>query len=296
MGPLLFLLYINDLPNCLTNCVPWMYADDTHLTYAGDNTGDMESSLNHDLENVKKWLIANKLTLNMTKTEFMLIGSRQRLYALTNPPIPEINGAPITQVSVAKSLGVLIDNNLNWSSHVDKLTKKVASGIGALKRIRHLVPQTTLRSIYHALLQPHFDYCNVVWGNCGITLHDKLQKLQNRAARVLTFSNFDANASELLKILGWKNLVSQQQIALATMVYKCLQGLAPGYLCSKFTNRESVYSLRGSERKLNVPFPRTNCYKNSFSYRGATVWNSLPLKARQAESLGLFKNLIKDIF
>lgn len=296
LGPLLFLLYINDLPNCLTNCVPWMYADDTHLTYAGDNTGDIESSLNHDLENVKKWLIANKLTLNMTKTEFMLIGSRQRLYALTNPPIPEINGAPITQVSVAKSLGVLIDNNLNWSSHVDKLTKKVASGIGALKRIRHLVPQTTLRSIYHALLQPHFDYCNVVWGNCGITLHDKLQKLQNRAARVLTFSNFDANASELFKILGWKNLVSQQQIALATMVYKCLQGLAPEYLCSKFTNRESVYSLRDSERKLNVPFPRTNYYRNSFSYRGATVWNSLPLKARQAESLGLFKNLIKDIF
>ena len=106
MGPLLFLLYINDLPNCLTNCVPWMYADDTHLTYAGDNTGDIESRLNHDLENVKKWLIANKLTLNMTKTEFMLIGSRQRLYALTNPPIPEINGAPITQVSVAKSLHV----------------------------------------------------------------------------------------------------------------------------------------------------------------------------------------------
>ena len=75
-----------------------MYADDTHLTYAGDSTGDIESRLNHDLENVKKWLIANKLTLNMTKTEFMLIGSRQRLYALTNPPIPEINGAPITQV------------------------------------------------------------------------------------------------------------------------------------------------------------------------------------------------------
>ena len=69
-----------------------------------------------------------------------------RFQSHTNPPIPEINGAPITQVSVAKSLGVLIDNNLNWSSHVDKLTKKVASGIGALKRIRHLVPQTTLRS------------------------------------------------------------------------------------------------------------------------------------------------------
>ena len=96
--------------------------------------------------------------------------------------------------------------------------------------------------------------CNVVWGNCGITLHDKLQKLQNRAARVLTFSNFDANARALFKILGWKNLVSQQQIALASMVYKCLQGLAPEYLCSKFTNRESVYSLRDSKESLMFRF------------------------------------------
>ena len=92
------------------------------------------------------------------------------------------------------------------------------------------------------------------------------------------------------------NTCSANLLCLLMMVYKCLQGLAPEYLCSKFTNRESVYSLRDSERKLNVPFPRTNYYRNSFSYRGATVWNSLPLKARQAESLGLFKNLIKDIF
>ena len=76
VGPLLFLLYINDLPNCLSNCEPRMYADDTHLTYASNN---IQTSLNEDLENVDNWLRANKLTLNMTKTEFMLIGSRQRL-------------------------------------------------------------------------------------------------------------------------------------------------------------------------------------------------------------------------
>ena len=76
VGPLLFLLYINDLPNCLSNCEPRMYADDTHLTYASNN---IQTSLNEDLENVQNWLRANKLTLNMTKTEFMLIASRQRL-------------------------------------------------------------------------------------------------------------------------------------------------------------------------------------------------------------------------
>ena len=186
LGPLLFLLYINDLPNCLSNCVPTMYADDTHLTCAGDCVDNRQLYLNLDLENVHNWLRANKVTLNRTKTEFMLIGSRQRLSTLTDSPTITINDNQVSQVTTAKSLGVTIDNKLDWSSQIDKLTKKVASGIGAIKRIRHLVPQATLHPIYQALIQPHFDCCNVVWGNCGITLLKKIQKLQNRASRVLT--------------------------------------------------------------------------------------------------------------
>ena len=83
LGPLLFLLCINDLPNCLSNCEPRMYADDTHLTYASNNIHNIQTSLKEDLENVHSWLRAKKLTLNMTKTEFMLIGSRQRLTTVT---------------------------------------------------------------------------------------------------------------------------------------------------------------------------------------------------------------------
>ena len=266
--------------SCLTNCQPRMYADDTHLTYAGVSTDNIESCLNNDLAKVHNWLTANKLTLNTTKTEFMLIGSRQRLSTLTNFPRPEINGAPIDQVANAKSLGVIIDDNLNWSSHINKLTKKIASGIGAIKRVRHLVPQATLQNIFSGLVQPHFDYCNVVWGNCGVTLQQKLQKLQNRAARVLTYSSYDASAANLIKILDWKDIACQQQNARATMVYKCLHGLAPEYLCSKFSKRNSVYSLRDSENKVNVPLPRTKYLKNSFSYSGAITWNNLLCEAR----------------
>ena len=91
LGPLLFQLYINDLPNCLSDCEPRMYADDTHLTYAGDNADNIQLHLNQDLQNVHNWLRENKLTLNMTKTEFMLIGSRQRLSTLTESPTIAIN-------------------------------------------------------------------------------------------------------------------------------------------------------------------------------------------------------------
>lgn len=121
-----------------------MYADDTHLTYAGDCVDNLQLYLNLDLENVHNWLRANKLTLNVTKTKFMIIGSRQRVSTLTDSPTITINDNQVSQATTAKSLGV--------SSHIDKLTRKVASGIGAIKRIRHLVPQATLRLIYQALI------------------------------------------------------------------------------------------------------------------------------------------------
>ena len=108
-----------------------------------------------------------------------------------------------------------------------------------------------------ALVKPHFDYCDIVLGNCGITLQDKLQKLQNRAARVLTFSNYDADATELFEFLGWKNLARQQEIHKSTMMFRCLHGLAPEYLNSKFMWCDSAYDLRDSKNKLNVPLPRT---------------------------------------
>ena len=211
-----------------------MYADDTRLTYAGDCVDNLQLYLNQDLENVLKWLRANKLTLNRTKTEFMLIGARQRLSTLAVSPTVTIYDNQVSQVTTAKSLGVTIDNKLDWRSHIDKLTKKVASGTGAIKRMRHLVPQATLLLIYQALIQPHFDYFNFVWGNCGITLQNKVQKLQNRAARVLTNLNYDADAGHLFELLRWKNPASQPQIQRAIMVYKSPHGLAPDYLCSKF--------------------------------------------------------------
>ena len=192
-----------------------------------------------------------------------------------------------------KYLGIFIDENLRWQTHIDKLSKKVASGIGAIKRIRPFVPPSTLHYIYNALIQSHFDYCNLVWGNCGETLFDRLQKLQKRAARILTFSSYDADANRLIRQLDWRDLSTQFQIQKALMVYKSLNGLVPEYLSSKFVKRnETRYSLRDSVKKLFVPFPRTNFMKNSFSYSGAVLWNSLPCNVREAKSLTQFKRLV----
>ena len=117
----------------------------------------------------------------------------------------------------------------------------------------------TLHCIYNALIQSQLVYCNIVWGNCEKTLFDRLQKLQNRAARVLTFSRYDADANRLFRQLNWKNLSTQFQMQKAfLMVYKSLNDLVPGYLSSKFVKRyETRYSLRDSVNKVIVPFPQT---------------------------------------
>ena len=168
----------------------------------------------------------------------------------------------------------MAQRELTWNVHIEHISKKIASCIGILKRSRSFVPFETLLCIYNALAQPHFDYCSVVWGNCNKSLYIKLQKLQNRAARILTSSSYDANVDDLFTIrLGWQKLNLQRELKTATMVYKSLNGLAPDYLKSMFTDRSatSTYCLRNCEGKLALPLPRTNFLKNSFSYSGAVL-------------------------
>ena len=153
--------------------------------------------------------------------------------------------------------------------------------LAAIKRVEPFVPQSTLLNIYNSLVQSHFDYCSLVWGNCGKTLSKKLQNLQNRAARVITSSNYDVDVDSLQTQL--ERLESQRQTQNALMVFKPLNGLVPEYPTSKFIKRnESNYSLRDSVNKLVVPFPRTNYMKYRFSYSGATLWNRLPCNIRKS--------------
>ena len=137
--------------------------------------------------------------------------SQPRMYAddtsitymstLERNPIIEINQFPIKQVPTSKSPGVYIDGNLSCECHINEISKEIASGISAIKSIRYFLPFEILLNVYNSLVQTHFDYCSVVWGNCSKNLSSKLQKLQNHVARVLSFSNYDCSTSELFENL-----------------------------------------------------------------------------------------------
>ena len=135
-----------------------MFADDTNLTFAPSTIPDLENVVNSELRNLNHWLTTNRLSLNVAKTEFMVIGSNQRLLALLNNQINiEIDDKSIKKVEEAKSLGLLIDEHLTWTKHIDEKSKKISSATGALKRIRPFISESTALQIYQALIveNPH---------------------------------------------------------------------------------------------------------------------------------------------
>ena len=158
-----------------------------------------------ELNNLTCWLRANKLSLNVAKTELMIIGSRQRLNAQCEEINISIYDRTIKRVDHTKSLGLTIDAQLSWSKHVDEISKKVSSAIGALKRVRPFIPTDVAVQIYTALILPHFDYCSPVWDSMSGCLSDKLQKLQNRAARELLSHLLIRAPTSFSRCLSWRS-------------------------------------------------------------------------------------------
>ena len=197
LGPLLFLIYINDLSSIIDFATTRMYADDTNLTFTACNIPELQEQMSVDIQCLKNWLIANKLTLNVIKTEFMLIGSRQRIATMTESMNTLLNGISLNRVNCSKCLGVEIDEFLTWDTHIASVSKKVSSGLSIMTKIKPFIPISSLLNIYQSIVEPYFDYCSIVWNGIGDNLADKLQKLQNRAARVITGADYLTPTKEI---------------------------------------------------------------------------------------------------
>lgn len=274
-----------------------LFADDTNISVCSQDIPGLEPLLNKELENIEKWLVSNRLSLNVAKTEFMVMGSRQKFTAHDDYPLKVmINNYEIEKVEHAKSLGVTIDKNLNWSVHVNNIIKKVSSCIGALKRVRPFISIDTAILIYKSLILPHFDYCSTVWSGLGQELSDKLQKLQNRAARVITKTGYEARSSDLLSELGWDKLATRREKQKATLMFKTMSKLVPDNIQNLFEKRKTQHNLRNQESALVLQKPRTEYLKKCFSYSGAKLWNGLSSSLKKAKTVSQFKKNIENEF
>ena len=162
LGPLLFIVYINDLPFCLESCQV-TNADDTSISFTAKSVNDLNMTLNKELDSLRKWLQGNKLSLNVLKTQAMVIGSRPNLKKistkLVEPPSFTIGGSDVEMVGNVNYLGVQIDRHLAWDEHIHFIRSKVSRTIGFLKYAKKLLPQDTLCKMYRGIVEPHLRYC-----------------------------------------------------------------------------------------------------------------------------------------
>ena len=295
LGPLLFLLYINDLPDCLDKTTPCLYADDTQIFSAAKDLEKLTENINHDMNKLREWLIRNKLHHHPTKTKVMYIGSRHNLKIMNDDLPVVINNQLVPRERSFTCLGVKLDETLEWNEHIEVICKKVAAGIGMMKRIKPFVPANTLQTIYQALIQPYFDYCSPLWGVCSKQLKDKLQRFQNRAARIIAGASFETRSADVLRSLAWDDLETRRCTTKSILLYKVLNGyIGPNLKESLILRnaRQTNYDLRNSLTDLTLPKPKREYLKKSFNYSGAKLWNSLPFDAKVAESVSQFKNII----
>ena len=299
LGPILFLLYVNDLSHEIKHSACNFYADDSMLYYSDCDHEVVNEKLQNDLQHVIKWLDKNRLCLNSKKSGVMSIKSGRNL--LSRDLDIFLNNDKLDVNDHVKYLGVNIDNELAWSKHVNATYDKLSPKVNLLRRLSKILPKETLIYLYNSIIKPHFDYCLTVWGNCLEGDINKLQRLQNRIARIVS-NNFDYNTPGITIVheLKWFNIRELRDFKINCLMFKCLNNECPNYLSDKFNlcKDVNVYTTRSTTgNNLCIPtFNKERCRRQAFSVKGPILFNELPGCVKDAPSFSSFKSRYKKMF
>ena len=296
LGPLIFCLFINDICmlNLHSNTVLSLYADDTAIFNNDYTLSKVQVNLQSDFDLVVRWLEINCMYIHPGKTKVIAFGPKCKLRNKTL--CVKYNNVGLEQVHYIKYLGIIIDSQLLWSKHIESICSKVSRSIGCIRRIRHLISYEVLINLYYALILPYLNYCCTAWGGCSKTNISKLQKLQNKYARLVLNADRFTSKCFLLTTLNWLSVEQIIKYQYCILTYKALNNLAPTYIQSMFKIRSFYYCTRYSlDSPLTVPHPRTDFKKRSFSYIGSSLFNKLSNSVQTSSSLNLFKSKCKSV-
>lgn len=275
-----------------------LYADDTTIYDIQCDKHILERNLQTALNELKVWCEINGMLLNTSKTKVMLISTRQKRASLNDNKIDlTFNDIDLEMTSGDKILGLNINENLLWNDHFNFVSKKVSTYLWLLSKIRYLLSIEHRKLFYNAYIQPHFDYCCVIWANSSNCNLSKITKLQRRACKIILADEYTDLITSLTKlnILSFDETVFLQK---AKIMYKIRHNLAPDYLSELFhmhsnflESTNNTMTLRSVTSKcMHVPRPKTEMFKGSLSYSGTIIWNSIPLNVRNLNSLTCFAN------
>lgn len=290
LGPKLFILYINDICQVSKLLSLVLFADDTNVFCSGENLKKLQDDINEELNKLKLWFDWNKLSLNVSKTKFMIFGK----YRINTRVQIDIDGVAIEQVHENKFLGVTIDDKLCWKPHITHVKYKIARSIAVINKAKHVLDYKSLHTLYCSLVLPYLHYCAEVWGNNHKSSLQSLVILQKRALRTIHKVGYREHTNPLFlqsKLLKFTDIVSYQT---ALIMYKAKNHQLPKNIQNLFQNREGGYNLRG-EFNFKTLSSRTTIKSFCVSIAGVKLWNSLSEEQKQRPNINQFKVMYKNM-
>ena len=298
LGPLLFIIYINDMHKAVESSIMHHFADDTNLLFSSRYPKQINKILNRDLKLLFDWLCSNRLSLNAVKTEFIVFRPPRK--NINNRIVLRLNGLNIYESPKIKYLGIILDARLCWKHHIHELSKKLNRAVGLIYKIREFCTPQVLRSLYFSLFYSHLTYCISVWGKSDDTYMHKLKLAQKQIVRALTFSEYRTPSKPLLKELAFLDLDDLYGYQIASIMWDYDHGNLPTTLSTLFKRREDTHNrnLRNTKNHQLYTAHRYNNRHgyNSFSQHGALILNELkgiPFYC-EAKSKKIFLNQYKN--
>ena len=293
MGPLMFLIYINDLVTSVSNDINIkLFADDTLLYFAGNDHNISSKLLNDNLKKIQKWADQWLVTFNPMKTELLNI-SNKRAVNFDNHSV-YFDNTKLQGVSQHKHLGVTFNSKLKWSNHIDNLTKGVKSMCDVMNRLKHSLSRSTLEVIYFTFVRPKLEYACIVFDDCTENEKNKLESIQLYCARIVTGAKRGTSHALLYKELNWPKLSERRKIAKCKFAYNLSNQNVPDYLSELMPHKvceNSQYSLRNKEH-VSIPNYRTEKFKNSIIPDSVKMWNNLSSDVKNSSTIDSFKSAL----
>jgi hypothetical protein len=288
LGPLLFLIYINDLEN-VVSCNLKMFADDTCLYVTTDDSALSANTLNDNLTNIKLWADQWLVNFNPSKTKSMVIS-----YKKANLPPLYFDGNLVAEVQQHKHLGVILNNRLTWNNHISNIVKNVSSVLDVMHKLAKDMDRESLETFYKTFVRPKLEYAAVIWDDCSDQDSKLLENCQLRAARIVTGAKRGTHHQYIYDELKWLTLKDRREYFKLCFMHKIVHHTAPDYLVEilpNTVNADTNYHLRNREDLQQFSF-RTEKFRKSLFPDCIRKWNSLDSNIRHQASIVTFKTII----
>ena len=272
LGPLLFLIYVNDLAFVSEKLFMVLFADDTNAFLSGHDLKELESTLNDELQKIETWLRANKLSLNIKKTHFIIFKPKKKK---NNHNVNiKINNESIAEVKQTKFLGVILDSALTWKPHINYIANKMAKCTGLIRKSRHILKKDSLITLYYTFLYPYMTYCIQVWGGTYTNSLLPVIKTQKTAIRNIFGLSKYTESTPLFKDLNLLKFHEVYCYVLNIFMFKHLTGKLPNVFQNFFVTNSSVhpYDTR-HKNQYRIPIYHTTAGQMTFKYQAVKYWN-----------------------